>query len=94
MPYYNALRVYRLGLPSRYTLLSRSSAAQAALKLTQEQKNDIVALYEQCMAGVNAAMLQHDEVLAAISGPPSSDHPGPPPAVIGGSLVSNSPLLH
>ncbi len=39
------------------------------------------------MAGVNAAMLQHDEVLAAISGTSSSDLSGPPPAVIGGSLA-------
>ena len=79
--------------PSRSVLPITAPAAQAAMKLTQEQRSDIVALYEQCMATVNSAMLQHDAVLAAISGPsPSDDDPGPSPAVVGGSLVSISHL--
>ena len=73
--------------PCRHTLSSVASAVQAAMKLTEEQKRDVVALYEQCLAGVNSAVLRNDAVLAAIGGPSPSD-PGPPPAVVGGSLVS------
>ena len=73
--------------PCRRTQSSVASAVQAAMKLTEEQKCNVIALYEQCLAGINSAMLRNDAVLAAISGPSPSD-PGPPPAVIGGSLVS------
>ena len=60
---------------------------QAAMRLTRDQEDAIVVLYNECKADVSSAMVENSAVLAALSEPAPGGAEAPS-AVIGGSLVS------